>query len=209
MGLIIPALTISQGSDETSGRRGCIWNIQLYSKARYGWGLSYNATQASPTSLYHKVINSSILTIRKTFLKLCMFSPQVISWDSLCIEVGLPFICPETSSFKPGDAPWVQSFGICEQTCFHSACTLHDCVSFPSSSLQVGFCSMRPNTFRLCSHKVPSIPVITVGSLWTPCPLAFPHVSATVLSSLTIGPKYHLSNISAQCLPESCVLVNT
>lgn len=77
VGLIIPALTISQGSDETSGRRGCIWNIRLYSKARYRRGLSDNATQASPTSLYHMVINSSILTIMKTFLKLCMFSPHV------------------------------------------------------------------------------------------------------------------------------------
>lgn len=139
------------------------------------------------------------------------------SWNYVCFHPmsqpvywsRITFICPETSSFKPGDVPWVQSFGICEQTCFHSACTLHDCVSFPSSSLQVCFCSMRPNSFRLCSHKVPSIPVITVRSLWNPCPLAFPHVSATVLSSLTIGLKYHLSNISAQCLPESYVLINT
>lgn len=140
-------------------------------KSRFRWGLSCHATPTSQTSIsWAHHTDSSIPTVKEGMLLETMFSPHVISWDDLCLEIGVPFIGPETSSFKPGDVPWARKLGIwgfVNNPVFTMELfmiVLH----FLWHSLKVCLCSMsRSNSFRRCSPKGPSDPVMVASSLWT------------------------------------------
>lgn len=194
VGLIIAAMTISQVPDETPGRPGFIWKHQVLFKSKV------SLQPLLQCNFKHPKLPFSIcyqLEHPYHYETTYGFTPMSFLETACVLEVGLPFICPETSSFKSKAVPWVQGLGICEQTCFHSACPFHGCLSL-LLFLKVCFCSMRPNSFW---NKVSSITMINVGSL-NPVSTGNPCISSCLVF-LNCKTKHLLSNISAQCVPES------